>query len=595
MSREITRRTFLSAAAGVGAGLGCAAGLAGLSNPGLAPMIAKASENGLPAKWDYEYDIVVCGAGAAGLLAALKAAQQGCKVLCIDANYDTGGHAAVSHGLTHSGGGTKLQKSSGVEDTADQYYLDHTDPAFLNTRFNDRALLRTVANNMAECFDWMLDNGLKFPDGTTVTSGLGDEADSVARTAMADSSDWVKYDTGSKDSGNNGVGVTRPFEQAAREAGVDFMMERHMDSLVVDGSGRVVGLYASHNPRTLSDGTRLTALNADKNITDETGKLAFSATKAVIIATGGGMGNEAYRTMFDPRWTSEYDGVAGEPFSFQDASGEMAGLAIGAGLGCTANWTSQCAMSVTVNRRLGTRYGYQNLSWLPESDLFELAGATGILLSDPEGLIQVNMLGERFYNEDIAVYGSEEETYDYFAACMGSVILEDSDGTGVRRVGGPIWSIFDSQTVDYNVWKVEYPGVNTKDGYFFKADTLEELAKTIVNKYFEDVHMDPDKLVAAVKSYNDAVDKGKGDPFGRSSEHMTQKIEKGPFYAAWSTPILHDSLTGLRIGEHCNVLRVDGTTIEGLYACGECAGGHHVHGLGKAQTAGYVAGKFASQ
>lgn len=556
-------------------------------------MFAKASENDVPDSWDYEYDVVVCGAGASGLIASLRAADEGCSVICIDANYDTGGHACVSGGITHSGGGTQLQKDSGVEDSPDQYYLDHTDPTFINTRFNDRAILREVADRMAECFDWMLTKGLSFPEGTTVTNGMGDEADSVPRSAVCDASAYVKIDTGLQDSGNNGIGLTRPFEETAREQGVDFMMNRHMDSLVVDDDGRVVGVRASYNPRTLPDGTELVGLHADQNIEETRDEITIKAGKAVIIATGGGTGNVEWRTMFDPRWTKEYDGVAGEPYSFQDASGEIAGLAIGAGLGDTANWTIQAASPITTNKHLGVRYGYQNLSWGTGSAIFPLAGGSGLRLADVDGVIYVNMLGNRFHDEDKSLNGSADEKYDYYADAMGGVVIERDGET--QRLGGPIWAIFDSATAEANEWSCEYPSVDVDGGYFFSADTIEELAGEVVNKYFEDVEMDAESLAAAVNSYNEAVDAGEDADFGRDPETMTRKIEQGPFYAAWATPILHDCLTGLRTDAHRQVLRPDGTPIDGLFACGECAGGHHVHGIGKVQTAGYIAGLYAAQ
>lgn len=536
---------------------------------------------------------MVCGAGAAGLLAALRANDDGCKVICIDANYDTGGHACVSGGLTHSGGGTQLQKDSGVEDSPDQYYLDHTDPSFINTRFNDRAILREVADRMAECFDWMLTKGLKFPDGTTAANGMGDEADSVPRTAMCDASEYVKVNTGSQDSGNAGIGLTRPFEETARDQGIDFMMNRHMDALVVDDSGRVVGIRAGYTPRILPDGTQLAGLHAGQDIDETRDEVTIAASKAVILATGGGTGNVEWRTMFDPRWTEEYDGVAGEPYSFQDASGEIAGLAVGTGLGDTANWTVQAASPITTNKHIGTRYGYQNLAWEPGCDVFPFVGGTGLQLSDVDGIIYVNMLGERFHAEDKSLSRDSNDAYDYYADAMGSVIIERDGET--QRLGGPIWAIFDSATAEANGWNCAYPDVDADGGYFFSADTIEELAAKIVNKYFDDVPMDAEKLADVVKSYNEAVDSGNDEAFSRDPETMMAKIEQGPFYAAWATPILHDCLTGLRTDAHRQVLKVDGTPIEGLFACGECAGGHHVHGIGKVQTAGYIAGMYAAQ
>jgi heterodisulfide reductase subunit A-like polyferredoxin len=60
--------------------------------------------------WDYEADVVIVGAGAAGLPAAIKAAEGGATVIVVDANYDVGGHAIVSGGNVPLGGGTSAQK-----------------------------------------------------------------------------------------------------------------------------------------------------------------------------------------------------------------------------------------------------------------------------------------------------------------------------------------------------------------------------------------------------------------------------------------------------------------------------------------------------
>ena len=102
-------------------------------------------------KWDFEADVVVIGAGGAGLPAALKAHEDGAKVLIVEANYDCGGHAAISEGQMHSGGYTVDQQKWNVKDAADLYYYDHT-RGFLDSRYNNREVVRSVANSMADTF-----------------------------------------------------------------------------------------------------------------------------------------------------------------------------------------------------------------------------------------------------------------------------------------------------------------------------------------------------------------------------------------------------------------------------------------------------------
>ena len=77
------------------------------------------------AKWDRSADVVIAGAGASGLCAAIMARDQGASVIVVEQNHDIGGHAMVSGGRVPLGGGTRLQKKFGIIDSADQVYLDH--------------------------------------------------------------------------------------------------------------------------------------------------------------------------------------------------------------------------------------------------------------------------------------------------------------------------------------------------------------------------------------------------------------------------------------------------------------------------------------
>ena len=220
------------------------------------------------------------------------------------------------------------------------------------------------------------------------------------------------------------------------------------------------------------------------------------------------------------------------------------------------------------------------------------------MLTDYNGAIQVNMLGKRFVNEDLGYSTSVDtgaEAKDVYShTALGSVILNEGTGAA-ERVGGPIWTIFDDAYAQEQGYVLEYPYVDEANGYFFKADTIEELAEAIVNKYYEDVEMDPATLKETVDNYNAMCDAGEDTEFGKPAEDLEKKIETGPFYAAWATPNMHDCLCGLRTDGHRQVLTCAKEPIEGLFACGECAGGHRTHGLGKVQTSGYIAGLYAAQ
>lgn len=590
--KKLNRRDFLKSAATAGAGL-AAAGALGAS--GATPVAAQSAPS-LPTKWDYEADVVVLGAGAAGLPAALRARDAGSSVIIVEANWDTGGHAAVSGGNLHSGAGTEIQKKYGIVDSPNRYYMDHTTNLTLAARYNDREVIRQRANDMAPAFEYILANGVIIYDrkptgGTDSYLEGGEEVETVPRDTQANPEvkKWVSYSTGKADTSKRGIGLTRPLEVSARDKGVKFLMNYHMDVIYRESpfSGRVLGIQAHYSPTILpGSSTPLKGLFSNGNIDTTAQNVTVRAKKAVIIATGGHTSNVTFRTMFDPKLTEEYDGVSGDPFSRQDASGEIAAMSIGAALGATANQTAQMGSAVTKPRYIGTQYGYQNLQYLPGSPIFPLVGASGLTCNDWQQVILVNMLGQRFWDET-------KNDYDFLSAAMSSVILNPESPTESKRVGGPIWAIFDADAAARMKWNVDYPDVDIKGGRFFSGNTIAELAGKIVNKYFESVKMSATVLQDSVSRYNSFVDKGVDEDFNKSKPLF--KIQKPPFYAAWATPCPHDTLTGLRINGRCQVVDLQGKVIPSLYAAGESAGGHQVHGHGKVITAGYTAGTFAAQ
>src|SRR5674476_668405 len=128
-------------------------------------------------------------------------------------------------------------------------------------------------------------------------------------------------------------------------------------------------------------------------------KLNIRARKAVIIATGGSTGNVNFRRMFDPRLTEEYCGLSGMPWSNQDASGELAGMAIGASLWGLYNQTGEFGSNLTKPGAIGCQYNYVNLRWMPGSPVFDRARASGLPVGNWQDVILANMLGKRFYDE----------------------------------------------------------------------------------------------------------------------------------------------------------------------------------------------------
>jgi predicted oxidoreductase len=89
------------------------------------------------------------------------------------------------------------------------------------------------------------------------------------------------------------------------------------------------------------------------------------------------------------------------------------------------------------------------------------------------------------------------------------------------------------------------------------------------------------------------VDAGSDPEFKKTRPRY--RIEKPPFYAAWATPILHDSLCGLRTNAKAQVLDYEGKVIPGLFCAGESQGGFAQHGLGRTTVFARIAGREAAQ
>jgi len=543
--------------------------------------------------WDREADVVVIGSGAAGLPAAIVAREAGASVIVVEAENHVGGHAITSGGNLPLGGGTSYQKRYGIEDSADLFFQDLTDWSVVETngfppyRYNDREIIRAFADNSVAAFEFLLAHGVKVIDRPP--NSIGHEIGvSVLRTMQISVEDWPMVHTGGPaDPGDDeiraGAGLIRPLEAAARNAGVDILLEHRMTAIHRDSqnSGRVLGIAVDHN------GARLNV----------------RAEKAVIVATGGSTGNVNFRRMFDPRLTEEYCGLAGMPWSDQDASGEIAAMAVGAALWGLFNYTGEFGSGITKPGAIGCQYGYVNVRWYPGSEVFDKARAIGLQVKDWQNVILVNMLGRRFYDETAGHFNyntyqstNPYEPHSYLNAknqkynpsnFINAALAGIGDG---HNGGGPIWAIFDADAVAREKWQPRPPHVDVEAGFFFEAGSIAALAAKIKMKY-QRVAMPPQNLAATVERYNAFVDAGKDADFGKPAP--LYKIVKPPFYAAWATPVIHDTRAGLRINARCQVIDMNGAVIPGLYCGGESAGGFSMHGLPRAICQGFIAGKNA--
>jgi hypothetical protein len=543
-----TRREFIKT--GASAGVGAAALASLVPHPVDAQQVA----------WDRECDVVVVGAGAGGMAAAIAARDEGASVILVEQNFDIGGRAILSGAAVYLGGGMRLQQEAGIEDSPEKVFYDWCLQDHPINRYNDREIAWTAAHNAVATYEFLTENGV---DWRPLTRGDVDRLDSIPRRPSPQQ--WPVASEVIVPQ-QRGSGLMRPLEKSARAKGVEILLQHKMTSIVREqpSSGRVLGITTVEVDRWFEPQQRTTNIRA---------------TRGVIFATGTHAGNVEFRRIFDPRLTEEYQ-AHGDGWVKVDGDGPIAALAIGASLWGTAIQTNESDGQLSKGR-LATRSNYHGLAFPPSAPNFFREKATGLRVRDWQDVILVKENGLRFYDETVDV-----RDYEYFAAALAW-----TGDPNKLNGGGPIWAIFDADAVEREGWGVTPPAVDP-DGYFYTADTLEELAARIDNKY-QWRPMPGSALRQSVERYNSFVDEGVDRDFGKPTP--LYKIQRPPFYAAWATPCVHDSYAGVRINTKGQVMDMKGQVIPGLYAAGEATGGYGQHGLGRAFVFGRLAGIDAAR
>jgi hypothetical protein len=429
----------------------------------------------------------------------------------------------------------------------------------------------------------------------------------------------------------NGAAMARPLDFAAREKGVQMILNMHMDEIIREQpfAGKVIGIKASYSPRIDPiTGQRLEPIFSHGTIIDERGEQVYiRALKGIVIASGGHGNAPNFRSMYNYRWrepafTSSAWAVLGP--RGQDASGIVAAMRLGATLSGVVQNLSYGA-TFHFPGTLATRDSYTDM--YPGTPLFPFRGSTGIALGGDsfQHLIAVNQVGKRFFNELLVTdrpagaafpaapskgqprSGLDHVIADWRNAAEANIRATYRENGGIYAgmalnegsvapdyYTGPIWAIFDRAAVERDGWNIDPPFTSPTNGYFFSADTVAELAQKIqAGHEFQRVPLT--YLEDTINRWNAAAGNG-GDPeFGRGEDAPMFPISTPPFYAASLNPVWHDSYGGLRINDKAQVIDMQGAPIPGLYAGGEATGGHNQHGLGRAVVHGYIAGSNVVQ
>ena len=307
-----SRRTFLGL--GASAALLAGAGLAGCAPKG---KTGTASGNGSDenTSWAKEADVVICGLGGAGVAAAVEAAEAGASVIVLEMAGEGGGATKMSGGLAYFGGGTRLQKACGIEDSLDNYkaYMK----AVSNPSGGNEQLVDLYCEESASTFDWLEAHGVPFDDAADTQGHVVTAPKGISLTYSGNERGWEYVAVATpaprghsprQDGEEHSAAMLfDPLLTAAEKAGAEIIYNAEATSLIVDGSGRVVGVRA----------------------TIDNEESAIRGLKGVILTTGAFTMNDEMLADFC------HEGLAAGARTAHPndtGSGIKMGMAIGAGL-----------------------------------------------------------------------------------------------------------------------------------------------------------------------------------------------------------------------------------------------------------------------
>jgi 3-oxo-5alpha-steroid 4-dehydrogenase len=508
----------------------------------LTPIVVEDAES---AQWDDVADLVVVGLGAAGITAAIEARERGADVVLLD-RFEGGGATAISGGVFYAGGGTHIQEGAGVEDNVENMYR------YLSMEVQDavsEATLRDFCETSAANVRWLTDRGVPFlpnlcPVKTSYPASEYHLYYSGNETFPPYSDHATPAQRGHRADGGAfpGASITEPLRQIAIDEGVRIQLQSRVSRLIVDGSGRVVGLEYQHIPSPLWRALhqklhRIDVLvgkiaiglaaslrrQCDKIEKKHSAPRRIRCKRGVMLCAGGFIFNRKMVAEYAPEF------VPGLPLG--TAGDDGVGIRLGQSVGGKLD---------RMDRASAWRFLY------PPN-----AFAEGLLINDK---------GERFANEF------------WYGAKIGEAMVEENHGIATL-------------IIDQNLKKLAHeqsrPG---KLQWFQRATALMNLylnCKKVkdVEALSEMLDVPRDTLQETLDEYNEAAQGKRPDRFHKAGDSM-HPLPDGPYYAIdcslGSKTHLCAVMTlgGLAVDEKTGqVLSDDGGVVPGLYAAGRNAVG----------------------
>lgn len=503
---------------------------------------------------EIEADIVVIGAGGAGTAAALRAAQEGKKVMLLEKTATPMGASTLAGGMFAAD--SRLQQEQGK--TVDKSWLYKQYYKASNGYMNS-LLVDHIIDEAGNTVNWLLDNHMEL---NLVDAGSGAAYNHVGMPATLHG-----YNEG-------GSVALKKLVQEFENAG-----------------GEVRWLTPAYEIQKDDNGVK--AVLAKK----EDGSTLKINTKAAIIATGGYGGN---KEMLEKYIGDQY--TMGEVLQ---NTGDGINMAYSLGAGRSGLGVTQYFWEIFKPEEIG------QMAQILGNDWFSMTTFTMF------PFLRVNALGQRYSDEtkvtSFAEHGGEiaQQPGQYEYAIIDSSILKKIAQSGVAVIEDQYAS-----WVGNEQFYMEFNEPNSTDAMYaqqhtpidftitldklldtdvvYKGDTIEELAKAM--------NVDVATLQASVNQYNQAIASGHDDAYAANTSRL-EEVKEGPYYAVKYVARNLGTLGGIRINENMQVLDKDFNVIKGLYAAGADAGGMYGKAyvdfeggtLGFAYTSGRLAGEQAAK
>lgn len=487
-----------------------------------------------------EADIVIVGAGGAGMTAAIVAADAGKTVVIVESQPIVGGNSVKATGgmnATKTAAQDLNTFGAGGEDAAVAKTLKSAE------NYADNAAITALAAAVAEQYAAYQANPEGYFDSVelmeldTMIGGKGVNNPELVATLVsntADAIDWlatVNIDLVNVGSfgGATVKRIHRPVNAEGKTVSVGSYMVPRLEAACNERNNVTILTETTANTILMADGAACGIVAVGK-----TGNTVTVNAKAVILATGGFGANlpmvSAYNPALEGFMTTNAAGIQGQ------------GIEMAAAVGAATVDMNQIQIHPTVETNTA--------SLITE-------GLRG------DGAILVNTEGLRFIDE--------VGTRDVVSAAE------------IAQTGSYSWLIVDQKMVDASS---VIAGYITK-GFTTSGDTYEALA--------EAVGMPAEAFAATMNDWNAKVEAKADADFGRTS--FAKPLDTAPFYAIKVTAGIHHTMGGLVIDTNAAVLNTEGNVIPGLFAAGEVTGGvHGANRLGGNAVADFtVFGRIAAQ